>query len=349
MVLDAEAADPTGAWPPETSFFALGINGAGINDTERTQMFFKKPSPTPRGVPLGALEAALMQTTLKSSRAGDTLIVKNERLVTRVEVAAPETAETIDGKISAIVTIKTELPAELSSFFTKPALVSMINSMATLGAVTQEKGRYFVGSRLTVYEGEDAWNVQGRLILFSVIGAADTIINATRKMLTQEPRRGSEPSAWTDRDFEFAESYLSRLCVCTTGGLRLTAEFGIRAGEISVAAGHHNTALWQMIADQPHPAMGGGLFCLLNMPHEIADKDKLYKVIAELNRLEMQGNDLPPHFGAWCSGVRDTNPAYVSFLPNALHSSDGIAINMSVWAMNRAQIADAMLLNMGVS
>ena len=124
-------------------------------------MFFKKPSPTPRGVPLGALEAALMQTTLKPSRAGDTLIVKNERLVTRVEVAAPETAETIDGKISAIVTIKTELPAELSSFFTKPALVSMINSMATLGAVTQEKGRYFVGSRLTVYEGEDAWNNPG--------------------------------------------------------------------------------------------------------------------------------------------------------------------------------------------
>jgi hypothetical protein len=26
MVLDAEGADPTGAWPPEPSFFALGIN-----------------------------------------------------------------------------------------------------------------------------------------------------------------------------------------------------------------------------------------------------------------------------------------------------------------------------------
>jgi len=39
-------------------------------------------------------------------------------------------------------------------------MVSMVNSMATLGAVTEEKGKYFVGSRLTVYEGEDAWNVQ---------------------------------------------------------------------------------------------------------------------------------------------------------------------------------------------
>jgi hypothetical protein len=264
-------------------------------------------------------------------------------------VSAPEIAESVDGKISAIVTIKTELPAEFSSFFTKPALVSMINRMATLGAVTQEKGKHFVGSRLTVYEGEDAWRVEFGLILFSVIGATDTIIAATRKVFTQEAPREAGPSAWTERDFEIAKSYLSRVCVCTTGGLGLTAEFGIRAGEVSAAAGHHYTALWQMIADQPHPEMGGGLFCLLNMPHEIADKDKLDKVVTELNRLEMQGNDLPPHFGAWCHGVRDTNPAYVSFLPNALHGSDGIAVNMSFWAKSRAQIADAMLRTIGVS
>ena len=311
-------------------------------------MFFKKLSPSPRGVPLGGLEDALKQTTLRPSRDGDTLIVKHERLVTRVEVSAPETAETVDGKISAIVTVKTELPAEFSSLFAKPALISMVNSMATLGAVTADKGKHFVGSRLTVYEGEDAWKVQFGLILFSVIAAADTIMGATQKMFTEAPPRESGPSAWTEGDFEFAKSYLSRVCVCTTGGLGLTAEFGIRAGEVSAAAGHHYTALWQMIADQPHPEIGSGLFCLLNMPHEISDKDKLDKLIAELNRLEMQGNDLPPHFGAWCRGRRDTNPAYVSFLPDALHGSDGIALNMSIWAMSRAQIADAMLRTMGV-
>jgi hypothetical protein len=37
---------------------------------------------------------------------------------------------------------------------------------------------------------------------------------------------------------------------------------------------------------------------------------------------------------------------YVAFLPNALHSSRGIALNMSIWAMTRAQIADAMLRTM---
>jgi hypothetical protein len=190
-----------------------------------------------------------------------------------------------------------------------------------------------------VYEGEDAWNVQFGLMLFSVIVGADTVLGAARKIFTQEPPRAAEPSLWTEQDFEFVHPYLSRASVCTLGGLGLTAEFGLRKGEVSAIAGHHNIALWQMMADQPHPELGGGLFCLLNMPHEIADKAKLDRVISELNRIEMQGNDLPPHFGAWCRGTRDNNPAYISFLPNPLHSTNGIALNMSFWAMSRAQIA----------
>lgn len=311
-------------------------------------MFFRKPPAAPRGVPLGDLEAALKPTTLKASRDGDTLIVRHERMVTRVEVGAPETAETIDGTISAIVTIKTELPSEFSKFFSKPAFVSVINSMATLGAVTEENGQYFIGSRLTVYEGEDAWNVQFGLMLFSVIASADTIIGATRKMFTQEASRPTGKSAWTEADFELARSYLSQVCVCTTGGLGLTAEFGIRTGQVSAVAGHHYTALWQMKTDQPHPEMGSGLFCLLTMPHEVEDTGRLDRILGELNRLEMQGNDLPPHFGAWCRGRRETNPAYVSFLPNSMHEANGIAVNMSIWAMSRAQIADSMLLTLGI-
>ena len=86
-----------------------------------------------------------------------------------------------------------------------------------------------------------------------------------------------------------------------------------------------------------------------NISHEISNKDRLGDVLAELNWLEMQGNDLPPHFGAWCRGLRETNPAYVTFLPNALHKTNGIALNVSTWAMNRAQLADAMLATMGIS
>ena len=308
-------------------------------------MFSSKPSPSPRGVPLGDLQSALKGTTLKVSREGDVLIVKHEQFVTRVEVSAPETAETVDGKISAIMTIRTEFPPELSGLLQMPGLIGVANRMATLGALTLDEGKIFVGSRLTLYEGDDAWKVQFGLILFAVIGAADSMMDAT---FTEKPPRQTGPSKWTEKDFNFVKSYLSRICVSTTGGLGLTAEFGIRNGEISAAAGHHYTALWQMFADQPHPQFGSGLFCMLTMPHDIDDEASLEKVLAELNRLEMQGNDLPPHFGAWCGGGSGTNPTYVSFLPNALHGPDNVALNMSVWAKSRAQMADTMLRTMGI-
>jgi hypothetical protein len=309
-------------------------------------MFFQKPSPKPRGVPLDDLEAALAPTTLKATRKGDALIVVNDNLTTRVEVEAPDNPDAGDAVISAIVTIKTQLPSQLAALTGKPGFANMINRMATLGAVTEESGQFYIGSRLTVYEDENAWDVQFGLILFTTIAAADTMLGAMRRTFSSEPPRKSEPSSWTEQDFRFAQEQLSRICVCTLGGLSLTAEFGLRSGELSAAVGDRHTALWQMMADQPHPEMGSGLFCLLNMPQTFEDENKLNTVLAELNRMEMKGHDLPPHFGAWCVGGRQNNPAYVAFLPNALHSSRGIAINMSIWAMNRAQIADAMLRTM---
>ena len=78
-----------------------------------------------------------------------------------------------------------------------------------------------------------------------------------------------------------------------------------------------NTALWQLHADQPHPEMGGGLFCVLQMPHQIKDAKKLAQLIMQLNRMEWAPQDLAPHFGAWCHGRVGMNLAYVSFLPNA--------------------------------
>lgn len=305
-----------------------------------------RPPPNPRGVPLDDLEDALAPTTLKASRKGDSLVVVNDKLTTRVDVEAPENPDTGDAVISAIVTIKTQMPPEFAALARKPSFVNIINRMATLGAVTEDNGQFYIGSRLTVYEDENAWNVQLGLLLFTIISAADTILGGMRRSVSNEPPRKAEPSSWTEQDFEYAHSQLTRVCVCTLGGLGMTAEFGLRTGEVSAAVGHSKTALWQMMANQPHPEMGSGLFCILNMPQTFENETTLNNVLAELNRMEMQGNDLPPHFGAWCPGGRQNNPAYVSFLPNALHSTRGIALNMSIWALNRAQVADAMLQTM---
>jgi hypothetical protein len=138
------------------------------------------------------------------------------------------------------------------------------------------------------------------------------------------------------------------MCLCTTGGLGLTAEFGLNEGAVSAAAGDHKTALFQLMADQPHPELGGGLFCLLQMPHQLQDERRLNQVCLQLNNMEMAAHDLPPHFGAWCPGKLGNNPAYISFLPNPLYAASGIAVNSAFWAMNRAQWANGMLASLGV-
>lgn len=309
-------------------------------------MFFKKPDPSPKGVPLSELEEALAATTLKPKRKGDTLFVHHEQMVTEVGVIEPANRESENGPISAVITIKTPLPSQLNQLIQNPTMVSTINSMATLGAITEDNGNYFIGSRLTVYEAEKAWNIQFPLILFSIIAGIDPLLGAARKIFSGEVSQDGT-SEWGEEDLQLVETYLSRLSVCNAGGLGLTAEFGLKSGAVSAGLGDHDTALWQIMADQPHPELGGGLFCLLQMPHQIEDEGKLDRVIADLNRMEMAPHDLVPHFGAWCRGNLGNNPAYVSFLPNVLHQEHGIAVNVSIWAMHRAHWADAMMVALG--
>ena len=83
------------------------------------------------------------------------------------------------------------------------------------------------------------------------------------------------------------------------------------------------------------------------MSHQISNPDKLWEICAQLNNMEMAVCDSPPHFGAWCKG-KFQNPAYVSFLPNAWYSVNGIAQITSIWALNRAHWAKRVLSSMGI-
>ena len=309
-------------------------------------MIFGSQNPRPRGVPLGALQELLEPTTLKTSRDGDTLVVSHEKLISRVEVTAPANPELDANKISAIVTIKTPLPKDVESLLGPPDMMVSLNILATLSALYRDKNTLYIGSRLTVYERDDAWNMQVPLLLFSIVAGVDTLLGGIRRVFSKENPKGGD-SEWTEADFDFIRSYLSKVSVCTGGGLGLSAEFGLKTGEFAAIGGHRNTALWEMSAEQPHPEMGGGLFCLLQLPYQFSDQTKLDRIINELNIMEMAPHDLPPHFGAWCRGRSNNNPAYVSFLPNALHPVSGIGVNFSYWAMARAQWADAMLITMG--
>lgn len=308
----------------------------------------KKIDSSPLGVQLGDLLPMLNPKSIKGRIEGNALVARHEHYTTRIEVVPPEKRESENGPIRAVVRIVSELPAPLREFIDAPDKVIVLNMYAALGALTYENGKVYIGSRLTIYEVEDAWgNLHLPMLLFTTICGAEAIIGGTRRSLTGEGACGGD-SDWTKDDMNQVLRILSRFCVCTPGGRGITAEFGLEKGAVSAATGHHKTALFQLMADQPHPELGGGLFCLLQMPHQITDVKRLRQVCVQLNNMEMGARGLPPHFGAWCVGNLGNNPAYVTFLPNVLHNVDGIAANVSVWAFNRAEYANAMLARLGI-
>ncbi len=310
----------------------------------------KKPDPNPRGVRLGDLAAMLGATTIKPTLKDNALIAEHEQYTVRVDVLPPTVKDTDVGPISAVVKLTIDLPKPVLALFKDDpaAAAAMCNGFAALGAVYQEGDVLRIGSRLTIYEAEDAWrSLHLPLLLFTIILGAEPILGGLRRSFGQEGSKREE-TEWTEEDFAQVERALSRMCVCTTGDLGLTAEFALGEDAVSAAAGHRKTALWRLLGEQPHPEVGGGLFCLLQLPHQVADEKRLHNICNELNRMEMAAHDLPPHFGAWCPGRSINSPAYVSFLPNALHRVSGIALNASIWAAHRARWANAMMASFGL-
>lgn len=300
------------------------------------------------GVPIDQLLLMLKSTSIKAHLDGNALVARNEHYTTRIEVVPPENRETEDGPIQAVVRIVTELPSQLQAYLKEPAQTTAMNSFAALGALTSERGKIYVGSRLTIYEGDDAWHsLYLPLLAFTAICGTEAILGGMRRSLTGEVPQGGA-SVWTERDLDQVHHYLSRICFCNTSPPVLTAEFGLVDGAVSAIEGHRNTALFQLLADKPHPELKGGLFSILQMPHQISDEKHLHEICVRLNNMEMAAHDLPPHFGAWCVGQLENNPAYISFLPNELHLVSGIAVNAAAWAIGRASWANTVLASLGV-
>jgi hypothetical protein len=301
------------------------------------------------GVPLGDLVGILGATTIKPSFDGNVLVADHEHYAFRVEVSPPK-VDGAKGGVHAVVRLTANLPSAFEPILPGPkpdAMMAEFNAYAALGALYRDDSGVRIGARLSIYENEDAWStLQFPLLAFTIIAGAEGLLGGIRRGFANEPSRGGV-SEWTERDFEQVLSIMSQHVVCTGGGLRFTCEFGLGAGQASAGMGHLNTALFEMMGDNPHPELGGGLFCLLRLPHQIPDQDEVYGICATLNRLEMLVEDLPPHFGAWCPG-RQNNLAYIMFLPNALHSVPGIAVNCAMWAAHRAMWANDVLKELGI-
>ena len=192
-------------------------------------MFWSKKNTNPRGVPLGDLLSLLASTSIKARIKDNVLIAEHGDHITRLEVIPPAPGCIQLDSIKAVVRVWTELPTGSGKAFEMAfpgyadddKLKSMLNKFAALGAIVSENGVLSIGSRLTIYEAEDAQNAWSRLhvwlLFLTVILGAEAQLGGFRHSVLGEPPRGGE-SAWLDKDFEAVADYLSKSCLCTTGG-----------------------------------------------------------------------------------------------------------------------------------
>ena len=301
-------------------------------------------STEPCGIPLSDLKTSLGRLGCPGEiQGGDTLIMPSETRTTEVRVREADPNHGSPDPIQARVTVISSLAPSIAEALDAPEKLLALNGLAALGCLRTDGDEITVESALTVFEDEGAWaSLQRPLIGAAVMHSADAILGAIRGGTANESTQEVE-SAWGGPDFKVVESVLSGMCVCNADTAGLTAEFGLSAGAVTAGLGGLNTALYQQMPDQPHPHLGGGLLCKLEMPHRYADVASLASVCERLNMLEMTTMNQPPHFGAWCEGRLGGNPAYVTFLPNVLHGVNRIALNEAIWALNRAVWAQSQI------
>jgi hypothetical protein len=103
------------------------------------------------------VQTALRNWSIKARLEGSTLVAQHEHYTTRIEVLPPESRVSERGSIRAVLRTTTEMPRPIAELYKDPESTVAMNSFAALSAVSWDRGRPYIGSRLTLYETEDAW------------------------------------------------------------------------------------------------------------------------------------------------------------------------------------------------
>jgi hypothetical protein len=269
--------------------------------------------------------------------------------------AEPMNVATIDGfEISETITIRTPLTS--FKFFDEEHY-SSFNIFATTGAIVRDSdGNDVVFSKLTLFEGDDDALAERYTPLIANAAQLQLIGPLCGMYHIREGKEDydaesvalpgwSEPSYWTSEEFSYAKETLrARGSYANASTVGLTAEFPWEPGAVSAIAGDC-TSLLQVRADQPHPSAGNGLFYRLDLPTRFSD-DEAREWAARLNRAELEGIDIPPFFGAWCTMPRTGTVSFAGFWPNLLYKPGTVA-NIAFWSWARSRFAKQVLGDLG--
>jgi hypothetical protein len=191
-------------------------------------------------------------------------------------------------------------------------------------------------ARATLYRGDEAFfPVHALMLAYAAIWGPTTALAGAERMAIGRPPNATGASAWTPDDFSEARA---RLPPARAALLDPPSPHALTANV--PLGGARQPARVEIRADIAHPLHGPGLFASVVMPIRFRDEVALATAISQLNAVETEPLDAPPHYGAWAPAPGG-RAAYVFFLPNAVRLP--IIAALFGWMSLRAPLAAAAL------
>lgn len=232
----------------------------------------------------------------------------------------------IDGrKLTEVAEVRTELYEEFQGM--SDPMVADLNSWASLGAALREPetGRVVVYSRCPIYTTDDAVLGHYGLLLHAAAMAHDdqviagVCVGAGRDMPEhlRQPIRGEDDEApWGLADFRaWAKRLNERRLPATATADSLMASLPWSPAADFPGTDRGSGIVLVLHTGIPHPLLGSGLHCRLELPVEMEDDD-IVAWVNRLNLLERERLSAGPGFGAWCPVPGQPRIAWLSFLPD---------------------------------
>ena len=145
------------------------------------------PADEARGVPLDEIAAHLDQLGLEVEREPDGIRFRGNRGPTEIRVLAPEEPSLDETPLRAVVLARTRLPDQVPADDLE--LACHLNRSAALGAFTAIDGKPWAVTRLSTYEGEDAWSLHAPLIAWAAARAPAPALPPARYPAPGSPAR----------------------------------------------------------------------------------------------------------------------------------------------------------------